>query len=88
MKAHASTLYQRLHGESPSGGDSRAHVRIPSSVTGMGPLLVLEVERGDGGRVEQWHFSEPYPVLAFGRVTENTRGRSDLFILEIGRAHV
>ena len=79
MKTRAADLYRRIHGEAPSAGDSRGHVRIPSSVTGMGPLLVLEVERDDG-RVEQWHFAKPYPVLAFGRVTENTKGRSDLFI--------
>jgi hypothetical protein len=77
-----NTLYQRLHGHAhDSTADARVRVAVPSSVTGMGPLLVLEVERGPDGRVEQWHFAKPYPVLAFGRVTETARGRSSLYIL-------
>lgn len=75
-----SGLYRKLHGDTPDpSANTRATVAVPREVTGMGPLLVLEVERG--GRVEQWHFAKPYPVLAFGRVTPNARGRSALFIL-------
>ena len=77
-----SALYQRLHGQAhhPSN-DMKARLDIPPSVTGMGPLLVLEVERGPDGRVEQWHFQKPYPILAFGRVTDTAKGRSSLYIL-------
>lgn len=51
----------------------------PRAATGMGPLLILEVER-PGGRVEQWHFAKPYPRLCFEALTPTARGRSQLWI--------
>ena len=65
-------LYQRLHGEphdSTGRSDTRVRLAVPSEVTGMGPLLTLEVELGPDDRVEQWHFRKPYPRLCFEGVT-------------------
>lgn len=59
----------------------RVSLRAPEAVTGMGPLLTLEIEREPDGRVEQWHFNKPYPRLAFERLTPTARGRSQLWIL-------
>lgn len=76
-------LYTRLHGaarDRSGRSDTRASLRAPSAVTGMGPLLILEVERA-GGRVEQWHFAKPYPRLCFENVTPTARGRSQMWIL-------
>lgn len=76
------SLYRRIHGENPArGNDAKVKLRAPSAVTGMGPLLTLEVERGDDGRVEQWHFRKPYPRLCFERLTPTAVGRSQLWIL-------
>lgn len=80
----ALDLYYRLHGEphdSTGRSDSRVRLSMPSAVTGMGPLLSLEVELGPDDRVEQWHFRKPYPRLCFEAVTPTARGRSNLWIL-------
>lgn len=75
-------LYRRIHGESPTrGNDAKVKLRAPVAVTGMGPLLSLEVERQPDGRVEQWHFQKPYPRLGFEALTPTARGRSQLWIL-------
>jgi hypothetical protein len=73
----ARTLYRDLHGEAPSGA-ARTRLSMPSRLIGMGVLDVLEVRRN--GHVEQWHFS-PKPRLAFTRVTDDTSGRSALWIV-------
>lgn len=73
----ARTLYRGLHGVSPSSA-SRARISRPTKLIGMGALNVLEVHRN--GHVEQWHFS-PSPRLAFTRVTDDTSGRSELWIV-------
>lgn len=75
-------LYERFHGASldKSGrSDTRVKMSVPRAVTGMGPLLILEVER-PGGRVEQWHFQRPYPRLCFEALTPTARGRSQMWI--------
>ena len=74
----ARALYRALHGEAPTGA-SRASITVPTRLIGMGALSVLEVRRASG-RVEQWHF-DPCPRLAFTRVTADTSGRSDLWII-------
>jgi hypothetical protein len=77
-------LYRKIHGAAldRSGRfDERVQLAPPHEVTGMGPLLMLEVEHGDDERVEQWHFRKPYPRLCFEGVTPTARGRSQLWIL-------
>ena len=75
-------LYERFHG-APRDASGRSDVRVslspPRAATGMGPLLILEVER-PGGRVEHWHFQKPYPRLCFEALTATARGRSQLWI--------
>lgn len=60
--------------------DLAATIRTEKVATGMGPLLILEVEKDDDGRVEQWHFKKPYPVLSFAEVTKDDTGKSQIFI--------
>lgn len=80
----ALDLYRRLHGEpydTTGRSDTRVRLAVPSEVTGMGPLLTLEVELGPDDRVEQWHFRKPYPRLCFEGVTPTAHGQSQLWIL-------
>lgn len=76
-------LYEKFHGtplDRSGRNDARVSMPVPRAVTGMGPLLILEVER-PGGRVEQWHFQRPYPRLCFEALTPTARGRSQMWIL-------
>lgn len=79
--ADAKKLYEKIHREKLSRSqDVDIVLRDPDERTGMGPLLILEVEREPDGRVEQWHFAKPYPVLSFAEVTRDDTGFSQIFI--------